>query len=146
MLETLDTFIGLFTIYLILSLIVTAIGNGITSLFNFKPHTMELILGNLLGEDLKQAVLEHSSIQKLSQPRKSRWLSKLFRDRVTPSYIPGEQLVEALLDLIVNKRWELIEGKPKVVSGDEKSDRNLRRRNATCPWCAARILLNQVRL
>lgn len=51
MLEVLDTFIGLFTIYLILSLIVTAMGEGVSVHPNLKGRTVRDIVTNLLGKD-----------------------------------------------------------------------------------------------
>lgn len=51
MLEVLDTFIGLFTIYLILSLIVTAMGEGVSVHLNLKGRTVRDIVTNLLGKD-----------------------------------------------------------------------------------------------
>jgi hypothetical protein len=103
MVDFLDTFIGLFSIYLILSLIVTAFTQGMTSssLVNLKGHIIRRIMVNLVGEEHTQSIIAHKKFQELC----SRTLI-LKRQRL-PSYLDPTVFAEILIEVKLGLSTEL---------------------------------------
>ena len=90
----LDTFIGLITVYLILSLIVTALGEGASAWTNLKGRIFKKSIKQLVGEATTKKFFQHDAIKRLSK-------SGRFTTR-TPSYVPDAIVAEVILDLCVN--------------------------------------------
>lgn len=57
--DMLDAFIGLITVYLTLSLIVTAIGEGVSQVLCFRRRILNLSIERLVGQDLAPDIFEH---------------------------------------------------------------------------------------
>jgi hypothetical protein len=89
--DTLDVFIGLVSVFLILSLIVSALGEGVSALTNLKGEVLSRLIERLLGEEEVAAFFNHSEIRRLQ-----------VRDTRKPSYVPDILFAEVLLDLLVN--------------------------------------------
>ena len=89
--DTLDVFIGLVSVFLILSLIVSALGEGVSTLTNLKGEVLSRLIERLLGEEEAAAFFNHSEIRRLQ-----------VRDTRKPSYVPDILFAEVLLDLLVN--------------------------------------------
>ncbi len=100
-LDMLDAFIGLITVYLTLSLIVTAIGEGVSQVFCFRGRVLNLSIQRLLGRGLAQDVFAHRRIQDLQKDQKRK-----------PSYIPDRIFAEVLLDVVLNERSSELRAKP----------------------------------
>ncbi|HZF31440.1 MAG TPA: lipase family protein [Gammaproteobacteria bacterium] len=98
LLESLDTFIGLITIFLVLSLIVSALGEGVGNVLNLKGHVLEQSLQVLLGKDDAQRFFEHESVVRLCKP--GFWNAKKVRP---PSYVPDAVVANVIVDLCVNR-------------------------------------------
>ena len=94
LMQTFDTFIGLVSVFLILSLIVSAIGEGISSTLNFKGRTLKQSITKLLDPTTAQALFEHEAVKRLQTDR-------LFRPRL-PSYLPDKLIADVIVDLVVN--------------------------------------------
>jgi pimeloyl-ACP methyl ester carboxylesterase len=109
MLELLDTFIGMVTIYLILSLIVTALGEALSMFLNLRGITLREILSNLLGEPIARQVFAHRNVKSLCSPASSSaaWRGRFRADddnqayRI-PSYLPSDLFARTLLDILIN--------------------------------------------
>lgn len=95
MVDFLDTFIGLFSIYLILSLIVTAFTQGITSsnLVNLKGHVIRRIMVNLVGETNTRTMIAHEKFRELCSQTRFRKAQRL------PSYLDPNVFVDILLEM-----------------------------------------------
>lgn len=121
MLQVLDTFIGLITVYLILSLIVSAIGNGLTSHFNLKGGIVLRMLLSLLGKRGAAAFTAHPEFialcteqaisarlyHRLQRLWTFRWLMALRGDVEyngkhyrAPAYLPHDVFVSIVVDLL----------------------------------------------
>lgn len=100
-LDMLDAFIGLITVYLTLSLIVTAIGEGVSQVFCFRGRVLELTIQRLLGQGLGRDLFAHRRIQDLQKDQKRK-----------PSYIPDRIFAEVLLDVVLNERFSELRAKP----------------------------------
>lgn len=97
LLEALDTFIGLITVFLILSLIVSALGEGLSNLLNFKGRVFKKSIATLLKDDETTGqFFAHEAVDRLCKPP---WLRKTPR---LPSYVPDTVIAEVILDLCVN--------------------------------------------
>jgi hypothetical protein len=97
LLESLDTFIGLITVFLILSLIVSALGEGVSNALNIKGGVFKLSIKTLIGEEQTKRFFKHDSVVRLSKPR---FLGKM--EPRPPSYVPDTVIAEVILDLCMN--------------------------------------------
>lgn len=100
-LDMLDAFIGLITVYLTLSLIVTAIGEGVSQVLCFRGRILNLSIERLVGQDLAQDIFEHRRIQDLQKNQKRK-----------PSYIPDWLFAEVLVDVVLEKRFAELRSQP----------------------------------
>lgn len=98
LMQALDTFIGLVSVFLILSLIVSALGEGVSGWFNFKGKNLKKSIGTLLDESTAEAFFEHDAIRRL---QKDGWHGPRL-----PSYIPDTVIADVIVDLCVNRRPE----------------------------------------
>lgn len=102
LMESLDTFVGLITVYLILSLVVTALGEAVTGLLNLKGKVFKRSIVILLGKEDADRFFKHKSIACLSEPsRWPKWLRSTESSRL-PSYVPDTLIAEVIVDLCVN--------------------------------------------
>ncbi|MGH8646954.1 MAG: hypothetical protein ACREX4_21855 [Gammaproteobacteria bacterium] len=97
----LDAFIGLITVYLTLSLIVTATGEGVSQVLCFRGRVLNLSIQRLLGQGLAQDLFAHRRIQDLQKDQKRK-----------PSYIPDRVFAEVLLDVVLKKRLPELRAQP----------------------------------
>jgi len=95
LMQALDTFIGLISIFLILSLIVSALGEGVSSWLNFKGRILRKSIATLLDEDMAASFFEHRAILRLQKER------FLIGPRL-PAYLPDKVIAEVIIDLCVN--------------------------------------------
>lgn len=97
MVDFLDTFIGLFSVYLLLSLIVTAITQGIvnTDKINLKGHIINRIIANLVGEEFAGKIEVHPKFQELCGKTKPGKPARL------PSYMDPAVFAEILIEELV---------------------------------------------
>ncbi|MGH6636832.1 MAG: hypothetical protein ACRED0_12145 [Gammaproteobacteria bacterium] len=79
-LDMLDAFIGLITVYLTLTLIVTAIGEGVSQVLCFRGWVK---IERLLGQGLARDIFAHRRIQDLQKDQKRM-----------PTYIPDRVFAE----------------------------------------------------
>jgi hypothetical protein len=96
----LDVVIGLFFIYLLLSLVCSAINEAIARMFSLRARTLENGLGQLLGSALATGVLNHPLIQGISNNSIGRGKGQ---QRLRPSYIPAQLFSQALLDVLLSQ-------------------------------------------
>lgn len=96
--DILDIFIGLVSVYLTLSLIVTALGEGISALFHFKSATAQKIVTSLVGEILQEAFYKHPAIVRLSQSKKWWGIGGVRK----PSYIPPGVFADTLVEIVLS--------------------------------------------
>jgi hypothetical protein len=100
-LEMLDALIGLFGIYLTLSLLVTAIGEGISQAAGMRGRNLRQGFTGLIGKNRTTAFYLHPRIRQLMQhdapgnPLRKLWLRLGFG---LPSYIPTNIAIEVLLE------------------------------------------------
>jgi hypothetical protein len=90
---TLDAFIGLLTIFLVLSLVVSAVGEGVSTWTRLKGRILVRFLRRLIGPEATRRLLLHPEVDRLAP-------AGLWR---VPSYLPEEIFVDVLLDLLVNE-------------------------------------------
>jgi hypothetical protein len=96
--ESLDTFIGLITVFLVLSLIVTALGEGIGNLVNLKGRVLKKSIEVLLGNVEAKTFFRHESVVRLCKP--PLWSADEVR---LPSYVPDTVIADVIVDLCVNR-------------------------------------------
>jgi hypothetical protein len=100
--------------FLLLSLLCSAINEGISWLLSMRATTLEQGVRNLLndpkGNQLAQKLYAHPLISSLAQ---RNWRSKLFKSAKLPPYIPARLFALALVDTIVP---DMPNGKPPLVS------------------------------
>src|SRR5919197_2871395 len=91
--------IGLILVYLILSLLVSAINEAIASTVNRRGTFLVKGLENLLGKELGGRVFEHGMVRQLGRKRKKYGL---FGKRIVrkPSYIGSPTFATAFLDVV----------------------------------------------
>ncbi len=100
-LEMLDAFIGLVGIYLTLSLLVTAIGEGISQASGMRGRNLRQVFTGLIGKTRTTAFYLHPRIRQLMQydapgnAVRKLWLRLGFG---LPSYIPADIATEVLLE------------------------------------------------
>lgn len=100
-LEMLDAFIGLVGIYLTLSLLVTAIGEGISQASGLRGRNLRQVFNGLIGKDRTRTFYAHPRIRQLMQcdtpgnVLQKLWLHLGFG---LPSYIPADIATEVLLE------------------------------------------------
>lgn len=102
LMEALDTFIGLITVFLILSLIVSALGEGISNWRNFKGRVFKRSIETWLGEPGAKEFFEHEAVLRLSKPGKPGKNGGPEKARRLPSYVPDSVITEVVIDLCVN--------------------------------------------
>jgi hypothetical protein len=89
--------LGLIFVYLVLSLVCTAVNETVASLFAWRADTLREGIANLLGSDAeRKKVYEHPIVAGLIR-QKSRWWH---RDERYPSYIPANVFTAAVLNPI----------------------------------------------
>lgn len=99
--EILEVAIGLAFVYLLLSLICSAVNEWIASLFKMRSITLEKGIKNLLNDPNEaKRLYEHPLIK------------VLYRGEGKPSYIPSRTFALALLDIVVPASPD---GKPKTL-------------------------------
>ena len=101
-LEMLDAFIGLVGIYLTLSLLVTAIGEGISQALGLRGRNLRQVMLGLIGETGTEKFYTHPRIRQLMQYDDTMsWYQKTkFKlGFAWPSYIPADIASEVLLEL-----------------------------------------------
>ncbi len=101
-LEMLDAFIGLVGIYLTLSLLVTAIGEGISQALGLRGRNLRQVMVGLIGETGTKKFYTHPRIRQLMQYDDSMSLYQKTKFRLGfawPSYIPADIASEVLLEL-----------------------------------------------
>ena len=114
-LDVFDTFIGLVTIYLVLSLIVTAVGECICTLTGLRGRILRKLIFQLLGKTAGAQFLDRDAIQRLHAPKGNLSFErvKLLRRKTdsgdqeisagrAPSYIPDHVFSNELLNMLVN--------------------------------------------
>jgi len=100
-LAMLDAFIGLVGIYLTLSLLVTAIGEGISQAAGIRGRNLRQVFTGLIGQHRTTEFYQHPRIRQLMQydapvnALRKLWLRLGFG---LPSYIPADIAVEVLLE------------------------------------------------
>lgn len=100
-LEMLDAFIGLVGIYLTLSLLVTAIGEGISQASGMRGRNLHQVFTGLVGKQHTTRFYQHPRIRQLMQydiptnVLRKLWLKFGFG---LPSYIPADIATEVLLE------------------------------------------------
>ena len=109
----LDVAIGLFFMYVLLSMIGTAVQEAIASLFKLRASNLRQGIENLLNdnklttqakfEDLASALYDHPAIKSLYRGNRRILCVKL---ESRPSYIPSRTFVIALLDEIRKRNAE----------------------------------------
>ncbi len=124
--EPIDAFIGLFSVFLILSLVVSAVAESISNICRTKPRALKRSIRSLIREDT-EAFYAHEDIRRISIGRRVykeffanawRWLRSNFAsaERIEypdmeldanfkrgPSYIRAEVFTDVLLDLLLNR-------------------------------------------
>lgn len=98
--DMLNIFIGLVSVYLTLSLIVTALGEGISTLFNFKGATAEKIVASLVGQSWQEEFYRRPEIKCLSQPSRSGIDGAETKTR-KPSYIEPALFADTLIAMVI---------------------------------------------
>lgn len=104
LMQAFDTFIGLVSVFLILSLIVSALGEGVSSALSFKGKNLKRSVRTLLDAETADAFFEHESIMRLRRDR------PFFGPRL-PAYVPDALVAEIIIELCVNP--------PSSEGGDE---------------------------
>ena len=94
LLDTLDIFIGLITVFLILSLIVSALGDGVSAAINQKGRIFEKSMQVLLGNEMAARFMAHEAVMRL-RVKGLIWLRR-------PSYVPDVVIADVIVDLCVN--------------------------------------------
>jgi hypothetical protein len=100
-LDMLDAFIGLVGIYLTLSLLVTAIGEGISQAAGMRGRNLRQVFTGLVGKTHTRELYLHPRIRQLMQydapnsALRKIWLRLGFG---LPSYIPADIAIEVLLE------------------------------------------------
>ena len=104
----LDIAIGLIVVYLVLSLAVLSINEGIATVFNLRAKGLASRLALLLGdggkpgaERLVDALYAHPLVDALHEEPLIPW-----RDRKQPSYIPSRTFVLSLIDVLAARSGE----------------------------------------
>ena len=101
-LEMLDAFIGLVGIYLTLSLLVTAIGEGISQALGLRGRNLRQVILGLIGKTGTEDFYAHPRIRQLMQYDDSMSFYQKTKFKLGfawPSYIPADIAVEVLLEL-----------------------------------------------
>lgn len=94
----LETIIGLVFIYLLLSIMCSALSEVIASLLGLRAQTLERGVQNLLKDGkLSKSVYGHHFVSGLTH---KGWLKEKLNLEAKPSYIPSSIFAEALLDKI----------------------------------------------
>lgn len=99
LLETLDIFIGLITVYIILSFVVTSIGELISQKRNLKGKVMLRIVERIMGSTTEAVnFFNHDAMKHLREPSKKGLFNKN-KDIVRyPSYVATADFVDAFMD------------------------------------------------
>lgn len=100
-LEMLDAFIGLVGIYLTLSLLVTAIGEGISQALGLRGRNLRQVMLGLIGETGTEKFYAHPRIRQLMQYDDSMSLYQKAKFKLGfawPSYIPADIACDVLLE------------------------------------------------
>lgn len=99
MTEVLETAIGLAFVYLLFSMICSAVQEWFAALFALRAKTLEEGLNKLLCHDpaLVQQIYAHPLIQGLSR---KTWLDKSTGREARPSYVSSEVFAKALLSVV----------------------------------------------
>ncbi len=102
----LDVLVGLFFLYFLLSIVCSAVNEGIAATFNLRAKNLERAICSLLdGQANADSFFEHPRIQALFKPGGR----VLFKNGRKPSYIPSRAFALTLLDKFVHS------GSPKDV-------------------------------
>jgi hypothetical protein len=94
MAPVIEVLIGLTFLFLILSLVVSAVNEGVAGLFGWRATYLEKGIKSLLGDVLTGKFFDHSLIKSLSDTdAKLPWNRK-------PSYVSASTFTETVLDLV----------------------------------------------
>lgn len=107
-LDMIDAFVGLFFVYLTLSLIVTAFGESWSASRNLRGKTLEACITNVLGEKL---ALDFYSSNQISALKTPTTLSK--KNKRVPSYIPDHIFSSTLVDCLLDGKLQELRVNPE---------------------------------
>ncbi len=111
----LDVAIGLFLMYLILSMITTVIQEAIANVLKLRASNLfrgiENILDDKAYQDLAEQVYKHPMIYRLYAGEHKKWKIGFLSWDNGPAYIPSETFVTALLDTLRDKD-NIVKGAP----------------------------------
>jgi hypothetical protein len=120
-----DVALGLIFVYLVLSLVCTAVNETAASIFAWRADTLREGIANLLGSDAeRKKVYAHPIVSGLIRKRPRRWWNRWQRrEERYPSYIPANVFTAAVLNPVKkgvvvvgsvdDALAELPEGRPK---------------------------------
>jgi hypothetical protein len=95
--STLEVLIGVLFLFLLLSLVVSAVAELIAQALALRSRTLyDAVSTMLFDEAARNAVFEHPIIKSLSQ---QNWFDKVRGNKSRPSYIPSDRFAQALLDV-----------------------------------------------
>jgi len=97
--ETLDVIIGLIFVYLICSLVCSAIKEWIAKLLDFRAVDLEKELIKMLDGDVKDKLYNHPFIKAIT--RHPKWIERIFKRPGRPSYIDSKLFSMALTDILM---------------------------------------------
>jgi len=116
----LDVAIGLFLMYLVLSMITTVIQEAIANVLKLRASTLfrgiENILDDKAYKDLAEQVYKHPMIYRFYTEDHRRWKIGFLSWDNGPAYIPSETFVTALLDTLRDKN-NIVKGAPAGQAG-----------------------------
>lgn len=95
--STLEVLIGVLFLFLLLSLVVSAVAELIAQALALRSRTLyDAVSTMLFDETARNAVFEHPLIKSLSQ---QNFFDKARGNKSRPSYIPSDRFAQALLDV-----------------------------------------------
>jgi len=96
----LDVLVGLFFLYFLLSIVCSAVNEGIASALNLRAKNLEEAIFSLLGDEAHaKAFYEHHRITALFKPGKADGKPTVGGRK--PSYIPSRAFAMTLLDMFI---------------------------------------------
>lgn len=111
--KSLEIFIGLFFVYLVLSTLVTSVSEIIAARFHFKARVLRQTVRRLFADnhDLEDAFFKHPEIQSLIDPKRGkrskyfRWLKcNATKDTIAPSYLDSEIFTRVAFSVLAGEK------------------------------------------
>lgn len=108
--KSLEIFIGLFFVYLVLSTLVTSVSEIVAARFHFKAQVLRQTIRRLFAgnRDLEDVFFKHPEIQSLIDPKRAekgkyfRWLKwSATKDSVAPSYLDSETFTRVAINILM---------------------------------------------